>query len=73
MSDINKIICNYISKEWIFQAKSNRVFANEHNIDEKTVRKILQTEGYRMPIETLERICESREMKISEFFKLIQY
>lgn len=72
MPNINKRICNYISKKWIEEAKSNRRFADEHNIDEKTVRKILDPEGYRMPIETLEKICEAREIKISDFFKLIE-
>ncbi len=72
MSSINKRICNYISSKWIEKSKSNRAFATEHNIDEKTVRKILEVDGYRMPIETLDRICEAREIKISDFFKLIE-
>ncbi|GAA4276486.1 transcriptional regulator [Aquimarina mytili] len=71
MADINKRICNYIAKEWIAKAKSNRAFATEHYIDEKTVRKILKPEGYRMPVKTLEKICEAREIKISYFFSLI--
>lgn len=72
MSSINKRICNYISTKWIEKSKSNRAFATEHGIDEKTVRKILVPEGYRMPIETLEKICEAREIKISYFFTLIE-
>ena len=71
MSDINKKICNYIANEWIKSEKSNRAFATNHNIDEKTVRKILNPDGYRMPISTLEKICESREIKISNFFLLL--
>jgi len=71
MIDINKKICNYIVKEWIKDSKSNRSFAINHNIDEKTVRKILQNDGYRMPVKTLQKICESRELKLAEFFKLI--
>ena len=71
MININKRICNYIAVKWIAQSKSNRTFALDHNIDEKTVRKILQKEGYRMPVKTLQKICEAREIKISDFFKLI--
>ncbi|WP_024771613.1 hypothetical protein [Aquimarina macrocephali] len=71
MSDINKRICNYIANEWVDKAKSNRAFATDHNLDEKTVRKILRPEGYRIPVRTLEKICEAREIKISEFFCLI--
>jgi len=68
---VNKLICNYISKEWISKSKSNRRFAIEHNIEEKTVRKILQPEGYEIPLITLIRICEAEEIKLSEFFKLL--
>jgi len=71
MTDINKRICNYITKEWLKESKSNRSFAIDHNIDEKTVRKILQKDGYRMPVKTLQKICESREIQLSHFFKLI--
>jgi len=71
MIDINKRICNYISSNWISESKSNRSFAINHNIDEKTVRKILKEEGYRIPINTLSKICESRELKLSSFFKLL--
>ncbi|WP_445750205.1 transcriptional regulator [Polaribacter sp.] len=71
MSGINKKICNYISEEWISKSKSNRSFALDHNIDEKTVRKILLENGYRIPVRTVEKICEAKEMKLSTFFKLI--
>lgn len=71
MVDINKRICNYVASEWIAIGKSNRGFAIEHNIDEKTVRKILQEDGYRIPVKTLQKICDAREIKISEFFELI--
>ena len=72
MVDINKKICNYLAEEWISKAKSKSSFAINHNIDEKTVRKIVKKkDGYRIPVKTLQKICESREIKISEFFKLI--
>ncbi|WP_372938673.1 transcriptional regulator [Seonamhaeicola sp.] len=71
MSEINKKICNLIAEEWISKAKSNRAFALDHNIDEKTVRKILQKDGYEIPLITLIRICEAKEMKLSTFFKLL--
>ncbi|MCF6168467.1 transcriptional regulator [Lutibacter sp.] len=71
MVNINKQICNYIALEWVSVSKSNRCFAIDHNIDEKTVRKILYEDGYRIPVETLQKICESRELKISDFFNLL--
>jgi len=71
MDNVNKKICNYIAKEWITPSKSNRTFALDHNIDEKTVRKILQKDGYNLPVKTLAKICEAREMKLLAFFSLI--
>jgi DNA-binding Xre family transcriptional regulator len=68
---LNKKICNYISKEWISKSKSNRNFALDHGVDEKIVRKIKKENGYKIPVATLNRICEAREIKMSEFFKLI--
>jgi hypothetical protein len=75
MLNSNKIICSYISKEWI-RDSSNRAFANEHNIDESTVRKILELHeskiaDYRIPVITLLKICEAREITLSEFFNMI--
>lgn len=69
--DINKTICNYIASEWIAKAKSKRAFALDHNIDEKVVRKISQKEGYNIPLKTLHKICEAREVKLSEFFNFL--
>lgn len=71
MVDINKRICNYLRDEWISKSKSYRNFALDHNIDEKIVRKIVEEDGYRIPVKTLYKICEARELKISSFFKLI--
>ena len=73
MANSNKVICSYIAKEWI-GSQSNRSFANEHNIDDSTVRKILELnegkiEDYRIPVITLLKICESREITLSDFFK----
>jgi DNA-binding Xre family transcriptional regulator len=70
--DVNKKVCNYIAKEWVKKSKSNRNFALDHNIDEKTVRKILQEDGYRLPLKTLYKICESRNLMLEEFFRLIK-
>lgn len=70
--DINKQICNFITSNWIPSSKSNRSFALDHNIDEKTVRKIRNENGYRIPVSTLKDICDARELKLSDFFKLIE-
>lgn len=75
MVKINKSICEYITKEWltpwINSHKSQRAFADHHNIEESIVRKIKGSKEYRIPVETLYKICESRNISLSDFFKLI--
>lgn len=71
MSDFNRNICDYIAENWIGKDEANTQFALNHNIDEKTVRRIKSDEKYKISLETLLKICEARNLKLSEFFKLI--
>tara|TARA_R110002049_G_scaffold57021_3_gene156805 strand:+ start:8139 stop:8372 length:234 start_codon:yes stop_codon:yes gene_type:complete len=75
MSEINMEICNFITREWLFpwlnEGQSHSSFANNHNIDESTVRKIKSKNGYRIPVETLNKICEAKNLKLSEFFQMV--
>ncbi|MFD2100976.1 XRE family transcriptional regulator [Flagellimonas taeanensis] len=74
MSNINIEICRFITREWLLpwlkEGKSQSSFAIKYNIDESTVRKIKGRKEYRIPVETLNRICEAKGLKLSEFFKL---
>lgn len=78
MTTASNIICNYIYKNWIEPYKSQRSFALDHNIEETIVRKIKSTalkikdSNYNIPVNTLQKICESRNVKLSDFFKLIE-
>jgi hypothetical protein len=68
-------ICDYISREWIgSKNESVRAFATNHDIDEKTARRIKnwKTTPYRITLFTLEKICSSREITLEDFFKLIK-
>ncbi len=77
MSQTSEIVCNYIYKNWIQSYKSQRSFALDHNIEESIVRKIKNTAlsrsepSYSIPVNTLYKICEARNLKLSDFFKLI--
>ncbi|MBU2902960.1 helix-turn-helix domain-containing protein [Maribacter dokdonensis] len=75
MSNINQEICDFITKKWLFpwlnEGKSQSSFAVSHNIDESTVRKIKSKNGYRIPVETLNKICEAKNLKLSEFFAMV--
>ncbi len=77
MTEINIKICFYIYENWIKTYKSQRSFALDHNIEESIVRKIkstalqLNNSNYNIPVNTLDKICNGRNIKLSEFFKLI--
>lgn len=75
MTNINVEICSYITTQWLHpwlnEGKSQNYFAISHNIDESTVRKIKSINEYRIPVETLKRICEARGITLSDFFKKI--
>ena len=78
MTHASKTICKYIYRSWIESYKSQRSFAADHNIEESIVRKIKNTalgiekSDYNIPVNTLVKICESRNLKLSDFFKLIE-
>lgn len=71
MSQLNRNICDYISKEWIGEDQPKTEFALNHNIDEKTARRIYNDKNYTITLFTLNKICEARNLKLSDFFKLI--
>lgn len=75
MIAVNDLICEYIYTNWIKSYKSQRAFADDHNIDESTVRKIkkavINGENYNIPVVTLNKICEARSIKLSEFLNLM--
>ncbi len=75
MTDINEKICLYITKKWLIpwlqEGKSQNSFAKNHGVEESTIRKIKSEETYRIPVETLFKICEARKISLSDFFKLI--
>lgn len=71
MKNVNRAIVDYIAIEWVSQAKSLLAFANDHGIDEKTVRRIKSDPTYTISLETLIKICEAREIKLMVFFALI--
>lgn len=74
--DINKAICESITKEWINPYLANGGtqvgFADNHNILESTVRKIKSSPNYRIPVETFFKICQERRINASEFFRQVE-
>lgn len=72
MSTLSRKICDYISTNWIGEEQAKTQFALNHNIDEKTARRIFSDKKYNITLYTLNKICEARNLKLSEFFKLIE-
>lgn len=71
MSDLNRKICDYIATEWIGEVQPKTEFALNHNIDEKTARRIVNDKNYTITLYTLNKIYEARNLKLYDFFKLI--
>lgn len=47
---------------------NNSQFATENNIDEKTVRQIREDKDYQISLTTIMRICEAKDIALSDFF-----
>lgn len=73
MDKLSKSICSYIAQNWIEESKSQRSFALDHAIDEKTVRRIKSDPDYIISLGTLKKICDARSIRLSEFLELLGY
>jgi DNA-binding Xre family transcriptional regulator len=72
MVDRNLKIVEFLYNKWIGKVKNNSAFANEHNIDEKTVRLIKEKKNYRTSIDTIINICEAKNINLSQFFREVE-
>lgn len=68
MMKYNKDIYGYINYLWEKSRLSKRKFAINHNIEESTLRDIIKGGNYQISLPTIYKICESRDIKLSEFF-----
>ncbi|QBZ98861.1 helix-turn-helix domain-containing protein [Flavobacterium sangjuense] len=71
MDSSNRKIVDFIKNEWISTASSQSSFAVDHNLDEKTVRRIKNDPDYKISLDTIQKVCEAKNLKLSEFFKLV--
>ena len=72
MKVANRKIVEFIRNEWVIPMDNNSKFANENNIDEKTVRRIREDETYQISLITIQKICEAKELSLYEFFKMVK-
>ncbi|MDC8102674.1 hypothetical protein [Chryseobacterium rhizosphaerae] len=71
MIKANRKIVEYIRDNWVIPLDNNSKFATEHNLDEKTVRRIREDHTYQISLITIQKICEAKELKLHEFFKMV--
>lgn len=75
MQSLSDVICDYINREWIKKWKGSiRAFANEYDVDEKTVRRIVNSKNdpYSISLYTLEKMCTAQKITLEQFFGLIK-
>lgn len=68
----SKYVCKYISEEWLIYGKSTREYGRLYGVHKNTIEKIMEKDGYNLPMYTLSIICFNRGIKLSEFFKLVE-
>ena len=71
MNEANRKIVEYIRDNWVIPLDNNSKFATDHNLDEKTVRRIREDYTYQISLITIQKICEAKELKLHEFFKMV--
>ena len=71
MTEANRKIVEFIRDEWVIPLNNNSKFAVDHNIDEKTVRRIKDDENYQIALLTIMRICHAKNLTLANFFKMV--
>lgn len=71
MTEANRKIVEFIRDEWVIPMNNNSKFAVDHNIDEKTVRRIRDDENYQIALLTIMRICHAKNLTLASFFKMV--
>jgi len=64
-------LCRYIYSKFRSKYTSNREFAADCGVDEKTVR-LIQQEKYNLSLLKFQQICESQQVKMSDVLKDIK-
>ena len=71
MTEANRKIVEFIRDEWVIPLNNNSKFAVDHNIDEKTVRRIKDDENYQIALLTIMRICHAKNLTLASFFNMV--
>jgi len=68
----NKYVCKFIREEWLSDGKSMREYGRLYGVNYHVIEKIIEKDGYNIPLYTLITICFNKGIKLSLFFKLLE-
>ncbi|UGU15958.1 hypothetical protein LS482_20050 [Sinomicrobium kalidii] len=69
---IDKYVCKYLAHEWFSGEKSLREYGKIYGVNYHVIEKIIEEDGYNIPLHTLNTICFNKGVKLSEFFTLVE-
>lgn len=67
-----KYVCRFISEEWLSDGKSLRQYGKMFGVNYHVIEKIIEKDGYNIPLTTLSTICFYKKIALSDLFKLIE-
>tara|TARA_R110002050_G_scaffold24083_3_gene64272 strand:+ start:28834 stop:29133 length:300 start_codon:yes stop_codon:yes gene_type:complete len=68
----SKYVCKYLSEEWLIDGKSAREYGRLYGVHHHTIEKIMEKDGYNIPLFTLSIICFNKGVKLSDFFEMVE-
>ncbi|MEP1489172.1 MAG: hypothetical protein ABJK28_12155 [Algibacter sp.] len=68
----SKYVCKYLSEQWLTDGKSTREYGRLYGVHYHTIEKIMEKDGYNIPLFTLSIICFNKGVKLSDFFEMVE-
>ena len=68
----SKYVCKYLSEEWLIDSKSAREYGRLYGVHYHTIEKIMEKDGYNIPLSTLSIICFNKGVRLSGFFEMVE-
>ncbi|MGS2762413.1 hypothetical protein [Sinomicrobium sp. M5D2P9] len=69
---VDKYVCKYLTDEWFSDGKSLREYGKLYGVNYHVIEKIIQEDGYNIPLNTLNTICFNKGIKLSDFFIMVE-
>ena len=73
---VNKLVCRFIAENFLSPPRDqdgNEISQNEYSeiidISSSVLSKMKNEKGYKIPLSTINSICEKEKISLSEFFK----